>query len=258
MTGEDLKKAGQRAFLDKNYKEARDYLIRALHEKPSDKELLYYVGLAYRRDQMYDSALFYLKRAQLFYPTDRELNQELLEVATGLKNWQISLDAIQGLIGSGEPASKYYAEQADLWGKMNYPVNGLFFSRKALAQDTTDPAIWMMTANFAAQMDSVDLALSLTDTAIARFGENDRMTANRATFLSLKGKNVEAEKILRDLEKKDSTNTYYRLNLANVLAVQNDKAKKREARSLYLSVKGKIGNDLKLDSLIAKIDSSLK
>lgn len=258
MSGDELKRAGQKAFLEKNYPEARNYLRKALHEKPTDKELLYYLGMAYRRDQFYDSALVYLKRAQLLHPMDKELNQELLEVATGIQNWEVALSAIQGLIGSGEPESKYYAEQADLWGKLNYPGNAFFWSRKALAQDTSNPGIWVMTANYAAQVDSAELALALMDSAIAKFGENDRFTANRASFLSLTGKHREAEDLLRGLVKKDSTNAYFRLNLANVLAAQDAREKKREARDLYAAVKDKVGKELKLDSLIAKLDSTLK
>lgn len=258
MTSDEYKEAGQKAFLAKNYPEARVNFHKALHEKPSDKELLYYLGMAYRRDQMYDSALVYLKRAQLLNPIDRELNQELLEVATGIQNWEVALSAIQGLIGSGEPASKYYKEQADMWGKLQYPGNAYYWARKALAKDTSDPAIWFMTASFAAQVDSVELALALTDSAVAKFGENDRFTANRATFLSMIGRFEEAERILRDLVKKDSTEAYFRLNLANVLAAQDDLAKKREARALYIAVKDKVGSELKLDSLIAKLDSALK
>ncbi len=258
MNVEELKKEGQKAFLNKQYKEARVFFHKVLQEKPSERDVLYFIGMAYRRDQIYDSALIFLKRAQLLYPADRELNQELLEVATGIENWQVALSAVQGLIGSGEPESKYYAEQADLWAKLQYAGNAYYWARKALTQDTSNPGLWVMTANYAAQVDSPDVALMLIDSAIAKFGEDDRFTGNRATFLSAKGEYKQAEALLRSLMAKDTANTYYKLNLANVLAAQKEFPKKREARDLYVLLKGKLGKEFKLDSLISSLDSTLK
>ena len=67
---EEHRKAGQKAFLNEEYKAARDHFLAALEKAPSDKQLLYFAGLSYKRDYMMDSALVFLQRAALHHPDD--------------------------------------------------------------------------------------------------------------------------------------------------------------------------------------------
>ena len=71
---DEYKAAGMRAFTDNNYGKAREYLKEALKLNQSDKDVLYFLGMAFKREYYYDSALFYLKRADILYPQDREVS----------------------------------------------------------------------------------------------------------------------------------------------------------------------------------------
>ena len=105
---EELKAAGQKAFLAEDYKTARDFFLQAIIKAPSDKELLFYTGMAYKRDYLYDSAMFYLKRLDILYPNDRETNEQLYEIAMALKDWDYALAALGGLIRTGDNPEWYY------------------------------------------------------------------------------------------------------------------------------------------------------
>src|SRR5512138_1015978 len=75
----DLAAAGDKAYFAGQYPEARVYYFKALAQKPSDKHVLYFTGMSYSREGTLDSALTYLKRADLLYPNDREINSEIHE-----------------------------------------------------------------------------------------------------------------------------------------------------------------------------------
>ena len=70
-----------KAFLDGQYAEARVNLLQALQEKTSDKDLLYFTALAYQHDFIMDSAFYYMKRANLLHPNDRELTEQFYDIA---------------------------------------------------------------------------------------------------------------------------------------------------------------------------------
>ncbi|RME22399.1 MAG: hypothetical protein D6800_11075, partial [Candidatus Zixiibacteriota bacterium] len=77
---------GMQAFNDGRYAAARDEFARALKLKPSDRDAMYYMGVCYRNDFIYDSAMSYLKRADILHPKDREILKQLYDVSKALKD----------------------------------------------------------------------------------------------------------------------------------------------------------------------------
>jgi tetratricopeptide (TPR) repeat protein len=255
---EQLRAKGKALFGDEKYAEARDYFGKALKSNPSDRELLYLMGMAYRKDQMYDSALSCLRRVDLLYPNDQEINRNLYDVATALEDWAVARSALKGMIDLGAAPKHHWKIMADLWRRDDHPGNTYYFTKLALIDDPDDIDLWIQAANAAAVVDSGAAALAYIDTAIGRFGPKDMLIANQATFLTFVQKYDSAETILRGLLSKDTTSMQYRLNLAHVLSSQSSTAKKREALALYKSVAPTVSPEFKVDSLITALESKLK
>jgi tetratricopeptide (TPR) repeat protein len=257
-TLDELRAAGKKAFLAQDYAGARQFLVQAIGIAPSDRELLYLTGEAYRRDFKYDSAMVYFKRLDLLYPDDREANAQIYEVAKAAERWEDAIHAIYVLARTGDGYERYYGELSDLWTRSGSFINGLYWARKAIALDPQNIAAYVGGAFAASQCDSIDAAITITDSAIARFGEDIRLLANMGTFLAQRGQYDTAERFLRQVIAVDSTTAAYRMSLAHTLVAQNNKSKKREALGLYKSIQSQVGPEFQIDSIITSLEEELK
>ncbi len=256
-TFDELCRAGEEAFAAQKYAKARKYLTQAVAQKSSDRHLLYLLGISYRRDFMYDSAFYYLKRLDLLYPGDREVNQELYTIAKTIREWKSALKAINVLVETGDSAEQYWEELADFNIKIeNYTV-AYYFSRKLLEKEPDNPNYYLQVANLASQIDSVDVALAVIDSALERFGQKNEFLVNKGLYLATIRHYQESETLFRSLLTKDTSSVTIRLNLANTLASQDDPAKKREALQLYLRLRPATDDIFRVDSLIEVLQEEL-
>lgn len=257
QTVDELSRAGEEAFDNHEYARARKYLTKAVAQKPSDRHLLYLLGISYQRDFLYDSAFHYLKRLDLLFPGDREVNLRLYKIAKTVKEWKSAIKAIQVLVKTGDPGEQYHAELADLNLKVkNYKV-AYYFYRKLLEADPNNLSYYLLIANLAAQLDSLDISLAVVDSALERFGDRDEFLVNKGLYLAAMKRYEESEATFRYLLAKDSSSLPAKLNLAHALATQNDRAKKREALQLYLQLRPVADEVLRLDSLIGALQEEL-
>jgi len=257
QTVDELSRAGEEAFDNHEYARARKYLSKAVAQKPSDRHLLYLLGISYQRDFLYDSAFHYLKRLDLLFPGDREVNLQLYKIAKTVKEWKSAIKAIHVLVKTGDPGEQYHAELADLNLKIeNYKV-AYYFYRKLLEADPSNPNYYLLVANLAAQLDSLDISLAVVDSALERFGDRDEFLVNKGLYLAAMKRYEESEASFRYLLAKDSSSLPAKLNLANTLATQDDRAKKREALQLYLQLRPMADEVLRLDSLIGALREEL-
>jgi tetratricopeptide (TPR) repeat protein len=255
----DLKSDGQKAFLNQEYRKARDFFLKGLAIAPSDRDLLYYTGLCYKRDFIYDSALSYLKRADLLYPNDRELNLELYAVANATQSWQVAVDCINVLVETGDPLDNYLEQLAVLNVKLEQPLNVVYYLRRLCALRPDSALYALQLANGLISVDSLESASEVIDSAIAKFGEIDEFLATRATIGAYRGKYSQSEKTFRDLIARDTVGAaHYKLNLANVLSMQKERDKKLEALSLYKEIRPKLGAGGAIDSLIDTLEKELR
>ena len=257
QTVEELQKAGEKAFAQEDFAEARKYFSKAVARKPSDPHLLYLLGVSYQRDYLYDSAFHYLKRVDILFPKDREINLALYDIAKALGEWKSAIKAIHVLVNTGDPSEKYDRELAQLNLSIeNYQV-AYYFYRKLLRQEPDNPNYYLTVANLATELDSFDIALNVIDSAIDQFGPKDEFLLNKGMYLIAERRYEEAEAIFRSLVAGDSTSQAYRINLANTLASQDDRTKKKEAHQLYLDLKETVGPEFRIDSLIQALEKEL-
>ncbi|HWR83046.1 MAG TPA: tetratricopeptide repeat protein [Candidatus Deferrimicrobium sp.] len=249
----ELTKAGERAFFSEDYAQARKYFSQAVARTPSDRKLLYLLGLSYQRDFLYDSAYQYLKRADLLFPNDREINLALLDISNALGQWQSAIRAIQVLVRTGDPLDRHLRELADLNTKIKNWAVAYKYTRDLLRIEPDNPSLYLQAANLAAQNDSPQVALQVIDSAIQLFGSRTEFSLNRGLYLASLERYAEAETLLRTLYAQDTTSQAVKLNLANVLASQSDRARKEEALRLYGELLPVVDTVLHLDSLIEQL-----
>lgn len=256
-TFEECLKAGQNAFLDQDFDQARRYLSKAVTLNPSDRNALYFLGISFQRDYIYDSAHFYLKRADLLFPNDREINQELYNVSMPLSEWRDAIKAIMVLVATGDNLEDYYDELADLnMQQKNYPVAYAWYERLK-ERDPDNPNWYLQNANLAAELDSVDVAIAKLDSAIEKFGPRDELLVNKGLFLSAKRKHSDAEKIFRQLHESDTSSIAYKINLANSMAAQDSRRKKEAALAMYRELAKVTSESFRIDSLISEMEQEL-
>jgi predicted Zn-dependent protease len=255
---DELRKKGIQAFLNNDNKSAREYLILGLKQAPSDRDLLYFTGMAYKRDFMYDSALVYLRRTALLHQKDREVASALYEVATTLRQWAIAQSALGTLIATGDSEAQHLVELADLSRELDHPLNQFLFLRKYLALHPEDSLRYIQAANTSLIIDSAEVGLALVDSGIARFGESPKWLATRAVLLGGTGRYDEGVRMMRSLLANDTGSVSLKLNLANLLAAQESTKKRQEALALYREIQPALSGTYPIDSIIAVTEESLK
>jgi len=255
---EELVAAGKKAFIDEQYSAARDHLGRAVTILPSDHDALYFLGLSYTRDYLLDSAYFFLGRVDVLYPNEREINLELLYLAQALKDDEAAIQAIKVLIATGDPQSKYYEKLAALHDRVGNFYNAYYYARLLLESNPEKSDIYLVVATAAANIDSLHISIRILDSALVKFGPLQELRANRATFLIAANDVAEAERELRALHAEDTTSIPFRINLANVLATQDERQKKLEALGMYQELLPLELIDFNIDSLITDLEAELK
>ena len=257
QTLEELREAGQNAFIDGDYAVAQNYFNKALLIKSSDRDVLYYLGQTFQNFQQDDSAIYYFKRADILHPNDRELNLAIYQSAKRINDYQSSIEAIGALIHTGDNPESYYFELADL----NLRNGNIFVSfqllRKMYDNKTDDPIIYLGLGNVAIQVDSVDFAISIMREAIDKFGEKEEFVTNLAIYLAGVNRLAEAETVLKKIIRKKPNSQPLILNLANILSLNESKKKKEEALQMYRNVRQESGNIFNIDSVITELEQEL-
>lgn len=254
---EGFRKAGQDAFLAGNYRDARAFFSDGLAKKPSDQEMLYYMGLAYKREYMYDSALFYLKKVDLLHPKQREITQEIYEVAPLVEDWESAVKAIKTLILFGDPEEKYWEELVDYHDRRGYVSLCYHFARKLLAREPENLEWYIRIASTAITLDSFEVASRVLDSAEERFGPRIEFTSGRGLIHLNKSEFEEAEQIFRGLHVQDTTNRFFRLYLGSSLAPQGAREKKEEALDIFSTIIVPQSELPRIDSIITTLREEL-
>jgi len=253
----ELVDAGKQAITRKEYSLAREYFVKAVAQRPTDRDILYYLGYAYHRDFLLDSALFYYQRANLLFPNDRETNLQIYDAAVAFKDWQVAIRAVNVLIKTGDPIENWYVRLVDLHARNGNGGLAYRFAHKLVEHEPERPGNYIRWANAAMVIDSLDLAIRICDSAIKLFGESKEFVANRGLYYAYKSDYRMSERIFRSLHEKDTSSEFYILNLANALASQKSESKKRQALELYRQLAPGPDDTYRIDSLTKALEATL-
>ena len=258
QTFAEYKQEGKKEYARGNYKEARRLLNEAMKSNKSDRDVLFYLGLSYQKDYMLDSAIFYMKKADMLYPKDRDINLSIYKVALELQQAEYLVEAIDVLIKSGDPIEDYYELLITCNMQLERYFVAFLHSQALLQTDLENPSYYFTAANLAADVDSLDLALRTINQAIEKFGEKEEFVLNKGIFTARMGEHLKAEKIMRSLLDTSQNPSFVKLNLANVLTAQDNKDKKLEGYHLYKEIQSEFSQDYKIDSTINALKQELK
>ena len=253
---DSMAKAGREAYISGNYRIARDYFFKALNQNASDQEVLYLLGVIYQKEYMYDSSLFYLKKVDILYPRQKEINKTIYQVAPYALDWKSAIKAIEVLIKTGESKEKYYEDLAEYNLRAERYFHALYYNKKLLANDSGNIKRYLQVANTAAVAESLDVAVETIDYALEKFGPIDELVSNQGTLYAFQKKFAKAEKNFRKLFLKDTTNIYHKLNLASVLSELDEESKKKEAYLLLNEIK-QLQPSPTIDSMILELKTDL-
>lgn len=258
-TVEELIVAGDNAFTAEKYAEARGFYQQGLMLKPSDRHLLYFTGMTFRREKQYDSALAYIKRADLLHPGDRELNLEIHDLARETNEYRYAIEAIKTLIATGDQEQPYWAELAELYAKDSSPLMTYYYQKLIVDQHPKSPEEYLRFVKVALAIDSIQIATDYVDSAMAQFGERSEMLANKAYILAYRKEFAEAEALFRRVVETDSTVFGYRLGLAEVLSMTDDRKKLAESLVRYRELRTMPeARQFNVDSVITELEDRLK
>ena len=250
QTLDELRLAGKEAFANNKYLEARGYLDKALHIKASDKESLYFLGQTYQKLNQHDSAVYYLKRADILYPKDREINLALYTSTLIIQDYGNAVKAINVLIETGDNPDMYAPELADYNLRDGNVIMSFYYLKKIYEAGTDAQSIYQSLGNVAVQVDSVDYAIKIIKEAIEKFGPLEKFRIDLAIYISITGDFKQAEQILTELLEKNPTSQELRYTLARTKAMYNTKEKDQESLQLYQKLRVENANYPELDSLI--------
>lgn len=255
---EDLRRSGIHAYERGDYEKARERLLKAYRLNPSDRDNLYYLGLSYQMDAHYDSALHYLRLAEILNPDDKEIKNAVYQVAYALGDWENALQMKRELYLRGDDDALQHAEDlVELDSRTGRGMAAFYYARELLKESPDDPNRYLQFANACIIVDSSHLALRAMDSAIARFGPEDIFLSNKALYYAYRLDYDTAEAIFRALVARDTLDVAFKVNLANCLSSQEPREKKLEALEIYREIQPVVDVRHKVDSLIANLEGEL-
>lgn len=253
------KQAGEDAFARGEFRLAREKFLGALEFNTSDRDVLYMIGLSYRRDNIFDSAQLFLKRADLYNPGDSAILHELYQTAMVTQSWQVALDAVLSLLHRGEPLEKYIDQMVALYRSLKFPSPVAYYLRQLVDKFPDSLRFRRDLVTVLCELDSVPAANGVLDTAFTHFGEIPPLIATRAEMYVYQNRLEEAADVYRYLLRTDSLYaTQYTFFLANTLMLQARPDRTREAITLYQEIKPVFPDQPLLDSLLQVADSLLQ
>ena len=255
---ETYKNDGIEAFEDGKYSTARRHLTAAYQLNSSDKDVLYYLGVSFQMDGRYDSAYHYIRHADRLYPNDLEITKAIHKLAVDMGEWRSALSALRALFELGEKEEDYYEELQQYCAGAGYYANAYYYSKLLLQQDPENLEYYLNFARNAAAIDSLWQAIDFIDSAIVKFGPDPSIIIRKGYFYTIYGQHAQAEDVYRGLIAVDTTSSpNLKLNLANALSSQDNRAKKREALDLYYEIQDRFSEQFKIDSITAVLETEL-
>lgn len=254
---DSLAKDGLSAFQEAEYNEAMHLFGKALHLKPSDRDMLYNMGLTFYKLDLPDSALVYFYRANILYPVDYAINKELFRLCTLTEDYQGALSAVQMMIANGDSEEMFWIPLADL----NFFLGKYALARKyyqLLINDDPEEGRyrWNLSECFA-KMNRPGEAIKVLKEAVDKLGANPVVYSQIAVNHITSREFAQAEVYFRKAIEFDSQNISLWINLAHTLTEQESREKKEEALAIYKLYYIDTPEMFKLDSLIKALDAEL-
>lgn len=254
---EELMVAGKAAFDNRDYYDARLKFAKAVEADPSGREHLLWLGRTYLRERMFDSAAFFLSRADLLFPDNREILLELYPACRDAMLYQEARRAGEKLLLMRAAGDTLYEGLTEMAVRAGEYMHALYFSQELIKVFPDEAQYYLDAASLAAQNDSAALAVEILSQAVDRLGPKDGLIVNLAVVQVAAGDLASAERNFRLLLTSQPQSVEFKINLANVLSSQEQRSKKQEALQLYQEAIPYLPNGSQVESKIAALRKEL-
>jgi tetratricopeptide (TPR) repeat protein len=247
-----------RTALDKGeFIEAVNIFREALNQKPSDRDLLFLMGTAYKKLDMFDSAIVYFKRGKILYDHDREFNEELVELCPMFGDFSGAINAIATLVLLGDNEQMYWYRLAELYYYDRQLTMAVKYYKLLIDENPQRASVYLKLSHTLSELKKYDEAIKVLHQCLDSIGSTPEAWANLGLNYMSTNQIDDAEAAFRSSLALDSDNTLIWINLANLLSSQDNKEKKKEALSIYRRYQGQVPPAYKVDSLIAALEAEL-
>ncbi|UCD17178.1 MAG: tetratricopeptide repeat protein [Candidatus Zixiibacteriota bacterium] len=254
---DELKEDAALALDGGDFSRALSSYRRAYRLEPSDRDVLFGLGMAYKRILMPESALVYFRRAKILYRHDRAVNRELLQLCPAAEDYQCAINAINALIATGDNERMYWPLLADYYYRVQDFAAAVKYYQLLIAENQDDRLYYLHLSGALSYMQDFEQSNEILLQAVERFGPTGETLANIAVnYINLKQFDL-AEKYFRESLQFNPDHVPTWINLANVLSSRESRAKKQEALEIYKRYKPQTPAFYNIDSLIKAMEIEL-
>lgn len=252
-----LFQAGRQALDSGDFGTAINLFREAVEQKPSDKDLLYYLALSYKRFDLIDSAYYYFRRARVYSPRDRDINKELVELCPIYGDYDCAINAIAVMVMTGDNEKMYWPVLAELYLRRDDADMAVKYYQLLIDDDPDNKTYYLPLAAILSRMGRFEQSNQVLLTADKRLGPSPEVFTNIAVNYINLNKLNEAEEFFRKSLAVRPDNIPVWINLAQLLSGRDDLARKREALEIFRRYQAETPPAYNLDSIITALEAEL-
>ncbi len=241
-----------------NNEQAKENLQKALKLKPSDKDVLLYLGIANAALENHDTAISYFRKVIKLYGPEEETAKKMAQSAVAIDDWDSAIEGLEYLSKSGIERSTLFDQFYELYMNAGYyqAASNVLDSMIKLTPDRKKLYLHSSTAK--GLLGEFGKAEMILQEAIRRFGPSVEAYSNMGILKMRQSQYKKAEIFFRKSYALDSTRDDVLLNLGNCLSSFESRKKKHEALGYYRRISQDMVDRLRLDTVLAKLEFELQ
>lgn len=239
------------------YRDALQSLQAALKQQPSDREALFFSGVCYQELNIPDTAASFYRKALRLHGPELETARRLTDVAVQFQDWSVALEGLREMVKAGEEYETLMPRFYEVYMSGGYYAGASATLDSMIKLNPEDSRLYLRSADTKSLLGEFDRAEMILQEALRRFGPNMETYSNMGVLYARQQKYDKAEMFFRKALELNDQNDGAWLNLANCLSESSDPKKRREAIAAYRRVSSTMFDQLRLDTLVARLEHEL-
>ncbi len=240
------------------YAPAREGLQKALKLKPTDKDILLYLGIANAALQNHDTAISYFRKTILLHGAEKETAERMILSALEVNDWDAALEGLEYVAKSGVERSELFDQFYELYMNAGYYLAASNVLDTMIKLTPDRKKLYLHSATAKGLLGEYAKAQMILQEAIRRFGPSVEAYSNMGIIKMRQDQIKKAEIFFRKAYAIDTTRDDALLNLGNCLSSFKSHEKKREALAYYKRISQDMFDKLRLDTVLAKLEVELR
>jgi tetratricopeptide (TPR) repeat protein len=240
------------------YSKAREGLQKALKFKPTDKDVLLYLGIANQALEQFDTAVSYFRKVTKLYGPEEETSRRMVASSVALGDWEKAIEGLENVAKSGVERSDLFPQFYELYMNAGFYQAGSNVLDSMIKLTPERKKLYLRSATAKGLLGEYGKAEMILQEAIRRFGPSVEAYSNMGVLKMQQDQHKKGEIFFRKAYKIDTTRDDALLNLGNCLSSFDSKDKKREALGYYNRISKDIFDGMRLDTVVAKLELELQ